>query len=566
MIRVRMALPNDSGSDPGSPHAQLRRALEAADPARATDSVAGAAAARRALAQAQAQADTIAAGQALAWLCVHLYRSGHLLELRQTVTPLLPLLDGDTHRAERRETLRLLSMAGSESGAYESALAAANRLVAESAESGEPGLALIAAFALAACFDRMGDSWQAIRVMTDALGEHGERAPTRERIVALNAVCALSLGNWHRIGDTDTAAVRAAILDRARSYGEQALALVAATEDPVYEVTIGGNLGEVLLHQGHLEPARVLLDRAHRKALERGLAAYGWRIECSRGAWLLAQERHEEALAAMTALLAEMAARDGPLPVATEIRARDVAYRACRALGWFEAALAHFEAVERLERQRTVAQLRALSEIFVTRSEAHQAQREAERRTDEARAEAVRQRLRAQRFAQSAEQDALTGLANRRHFERRIAELLEADASGAPHPPHPLALALLDVDHFKAINDRFGHPAGDTVLVALAQLLRENMRGGDVLARLGGEEFVIVLPDTPTDRAREVCERLRERVERHTWPGCPGLERVTASIGLAMAPPHDAAELMRRADQALYAAKGGGRNRLVVGG
>jgi diguanylate cyclase (GGDEF)-like protein len=376
-------------------------------------------------------------------------------------------------------------------------------------------------------------------------------------------VAALALGTWHRVGDVEPEAARAALLERARSYGEQAQALLAQLTEPTYAVTVAGNLGEVLLHQGHPAQARQMLDRAHREALALGLAAHAWRIEASRGAWLLAQERPEEALAAMTALLAEMAALDGPPPVYTEIRARDVAYKACRMLGWYEAALAHFEVVERLERQRTVAQLRALSQIFITRSEAQQARRTEERRTDEARAEAVRQRLRAQAMAQSAEQDALTGLANRRHFERRIGELLARQGAA----DRPLALALLDVDHFKLINDRFGHPACDAVLVGLAQLLRENMRGGDVLARLGGEEFVIVLPDTTPERAREVCERLRERIECRAWPECPGLGPVTASIGLAMtapAAPAELAALMKHADQALYAAKGAGRNRLVV--
>jgi diguanylate cyclase (GGDEF)-like protein len=539
---------------------QLHQALAAADPTQVRDSAAGAAAARRVLALAQHRADGASAGRAAAWLCTHLFRAGRLLELRQALPPLLPLLEGDALRAERRETLRLLSMAASETGGYEVALEAANRLLAESADADEPGLALMAAFALAACFERMGDSWQGVRVMTDALGEHGERAAARERLIALNAVCALSLGTWHRVGEVDSEALRTALLDRARSYGEQAQALLERVDDSTYAVTVSGNLGEVLMHQGRLDEARELLDQAHQRALELGLAAHAWRIEASRGAWLLAQERPEEALATMTALLADMAGLDGTPPIYTEIRARDVAYRACRALGWFEAALAHFEVVERLERKRTVSQLRALSEIFVTRGEAQQARREAERRTDEARTEALRQRLRAQELAQSAEQDVLTGLANRRHFERRMAELLPTAEASA----RPLALALLDVDRFKQINDRFGHPAGDAVLVGLAQLLRENMRGGDVLARLGGEEFVIVLPDTPPQRAREVCERLRERVESRAWPECPGLGKVTASIGLALAPPHDAAELMRRADQALYAAKGGGRNRLVL--
>ena len=96
-------------------------------------------------------------------------------------------------------------------------------------------------------------------------------------------------------------------------------------------------------------------------------------------------------------------------------------------------------------------------------------------------------------------------------------------------------------------------------LTTLAQLLRDNTRTGDVLARQGGEEFVMVLPDMAPERAAEVCERLRERVAAHVWG--PGIV-VTISIGLAAAPVYELQALMQRADQALYSAKRGGRNRL----
>jgi diguanylate cyclase (GGDEF)-like protein len=210
-----------------------------------------------------------------------------------------------------------------------------------------------------------------------------------------------------------------------------------------------------------------------------------------------------------------------------------------------------------LERQRATDQLRAQSELLVTRGEAQQAQWAAE----QARVEAQWQRARAAEFAEHAERDPLTGLGNRRHFDRRCAELLPA----LQRDGEPAALVLIDVDHFKLVNDAHGHAVGDRVLVALAGLLRENTRGRDIVARHGGEEFVLVLPGMALPQAREVCERLRERVAEHgAWaPQVPGL-RLTISLGLAGAPPYTAARLLEWADGALYRAKRTGRNRLCV--
>jgi diguanylate cyclase (GGDEF)-like protein len=141
--------------------------------------------------------------------------------------------------------------------------------------------------------------------------------------------------------------------------------------------------------------------------------------------------------------------------------------------------------------------------------------------------------------------------------ERLPRLLAEAEAARSP-----LALAMLDLDHFKQINDRFGHLVGDQVLVTVAQMLRERLRGTDLLARTGGEEFLAVLPDATPARAREVCERIRAHMEAHDWSGiAPGL-KVTVSIGLASSPPCEEAVLMARADAALYRAKAGGRNRI----
>ncbi len=158
--------------------------------------------------------------------------------------------------------------------------------------------------------------------------------------------------------------------------------------------------------------------------------------------------------------------------------------------------------------------------------------------------------------------DGLTGLANRRVlFER-----LEAERARSHRYEHGLALALLDVDHFKQVNDRHGHPAGDEVLRQVAAALRELARETDLPARHGGEEFAIVLPATGEPGARALAERLRERVQALEVPWQDEALRVTASLGVsALEGEADTVDaLVSRADRALYAAKEGGRNRVVA--
>lgn len=484
--------------------------------------------------------------------CADLYRQGRHAQAQMAALAALPALASPLLAAERHETLRLLTLASCEAADFEAAFDSAHRLVHESAEHDDAGLALTAAFCLACCFERMGDSWQSVRVLAEALERHGDGAPPRPHLLTVNGVCAISIGNWHRIAGVVPASEAAEVLARARRAGETALALLPLIDDPAYEVAVRGNLAEVLLHLNEHTAAERLLADAERRAAEHGLHAHGWRVATTRADALLAQGRPADALARMVALINLMG---DAAPLATEIRARHAAYRACRSLGRFDEALAHFERVEQLERRRAVTQLRAQSELFVTRVEAEHAQWQA----DQARQEAHRQSERAAEYKRRAEQDALTGLGNRHHFERRMAELLPTLARDQV----PVALAQLDIDHFKRINDEHGHDVGDAVLVGVAQMLRENTRGADVLVRHGGEEFVVVLPGMAPERAVEVCERLRDRVAQAAWPGLAAL-RVTVSIGLACTPPHDAQALLKRADDALYRAKRAGRNRLEL--
>lgn len=167
-----------------------------------------------------------------------------------------------------------------------------------------------------------------------------------------------------------------------------------------------------------------------------------------------------------------------------------------------------------------------------------------------------------EQIRQLATHDDLTGLLNRRAMlDRMQLEQRRSLRSGSP-----LLIAQLDIDHFKAVNDTHGHAAGDLVLQSFADTVRRNVRDTDVLARWGGEEFVLLLCDTPASDAVTLMERLRQAVQamQVPVPQSGGPITVTVSIGLARHTPADPlAGTLERADRALYAAKAGGRNRVV---
>jgi diguanylate cyclase len=159
--------------------------------------------------------------------------------------------------------------------------------------------------------------------------------------------------------------------------------------------------------------------------------------------------------------------------------------------------------------------------------------------------------------------DGLTGLANRRHFD----EMLQALAGQAMNSGAGLSLLLIDIDHFKRINDTWGHPVGDQVIQLVAATLLDNLRGTDFAARYGGEEFAVLLPVADAEGAAIVGNRLREafackRVVLQKTRQPIGV--VTVSVGVAAyLPGEKLADWVRRADKALYAAKQAGRNRVV---
>ncbi len=156
--------------------------------------------------------------------------------------------------------------------------------------------------------------------------------------------------------------------------------------------------------------------------------------------------------------------------------------------------------------------------------------------------------------------DPLTGVSNRRHFK----QVAECEIARARRYCRPLSLVMFDIDHFKRINDRFGHQAGDGALVALTRTCANTLRDSDVLGRLGGEEFAVLLTETDTVGALTIAERLRQTVAALTVPVGEDIIRFTISLGISELESEETLDdLLRRADQALYRAKQQGRNRAV---
>jgi len=157
--------------------------------------------------------------------------------------------------------------------------------------------------------------------------------------------------------------------------------------------------------------------------------------------------------------------------------------------------------------------------------------------------------------------DPLTGVCNRGTFDKAFQQALKrAQSSGSP-----LSLVLFDIDHFKSVNDTYGHPAGDAVLIAFSSAICDQVREDDIVGRYGGEEFAVVLPGAGEAVATSVAERVREATARLAFPNPAERVRVTVSAGVALTRPGDSAKkLLKRADAALYAAKHGGRNQVRV--
>lgn len=488
------------------------------------------------------------------------------------------------------ELLRWMSLAACELGDYEQGLACAHECLRQAADLGDARLRAVALNGLGACFERMGDPWQAERLMGEAASLVRDSATPFERVVTLTNQCTVALGAYHLQRDADTPEPAARTLERALELARQARPFSLELGDLYGIALTASNFGEVLLLMGRLEEAEPLLQESLDHSTRAGFRLLAWRVRCTLAELLLMRGEAAEAWQRLQDLMAELAAATasaerraafeppmaaGPasaaaptpsnvaapsalsaptalsalpgldhLPPHLHLRLHQAAYRAAKALGLIDPALAHLEAARGIERRRGVLQLMAQSQYFVSRLEAEiQVDGGACADRDPA-----------------TFRDPLTGLGNRRCLETRLPPLLRA----AEQDERPLTVALIDADGLEQINERHGRDIGDRVLQELAQLLRENTRTSDLTLRWSGEEFLIVFPDTIADRGFEVCERIRASVSVHPWQRLSAGLDVTLSMGLASAPPYATDLLVARATQAVQRAKHLGRNRVAL--
>jgi diguanylate cyclase (GGDEF)-like protein len=350
--------------------------------------------------------------------------------------------------------------------------------------------------------------------------------------------------------------VRAAGIGQALEVTREALALARARGDGWVERLAVNNIAEYSLHVGDAATAEAILpeyDGAAGEPTDRCRIHHLW----IRGRTLAAQGRAEQALAPLLACR-RLATALGELETLTPCHL-DIA-NTYAALGDFERALAAHRAFHE-------SYVRQASEAAQRRARIYALQREAEAW----RAAATEAELRAATLAETNEmlsreaerltrtslEDPLTGLPNRRRLDVAFLDLLTTKA--------PFVLAMIDVDHFKQVNDRFSHPVGDAVLRTIADLLAAGARHDDLVVRYGGEEFALLMRDSDLTTAVRACDRLRASVQGYDWSTlCPGLE-ATISIGVAASNEdgsHDA--IVALADFRLYRAKQTGRNRVIA--
>ncbi|WP_306211128.1 tetratricopeptide repeat-containing diguanylate cyclase [Actinoplanes sp. RD1] len=338
----------------------------------------------------------------------------------------------------------------------------------------------------------------------------------------------------------------------------EALRLARAVDHPFRQAISLDNLGMLRALSGDLDAAAGLIEHSRQiavtggyRSLELAALRHLARVRLMRG-------QSGDAIVGLTVAL-HRALDAGEKPMAMEIHHELSA--AYEQTGDLAAALSHYRSFHELEREAHSDTAAARARMAVHHFELDNARLEAEN----ARLEAELERTRNAELAadnvlwqRQAAEDALTGLPNRRSVDRRLPELAAAG--------HPFCVAVADVDHFKKVNDEHGHLVGDEVLRRIAAVLQENLRDTDLVARFGGEEFLIAVNAVDLPAARMQCELLRAQIAGYPWDSMqPGLA-VTISVGLAeIRPGTTVAEGLAQADERLYAAKRAGRNQVCCG-
>lgn len=529
----------------------------------------GASLARAAWTQAQAAGDNASANRAATLLLLHLQRSG---DDEQTLTQgqrALASLGEASDFADRAELLGAMALSADQLDLAGEALDYALAAQDCAQRSGQPVLQCLALSRLARAYTRLNNPTRGIELARQALALAEASGDADQVFRALTMLADAHNEEGEQLasqGRSDEARQRFA---QAFESFDRAKRITTAADNPFRQCVALVNRGQALTKTGRLVEALQELDEVRAMARQFGFGRILQAEVEMRATALMGLGRHEE-----TRQLCEAALTD-PLVASNDALAPELherLYQACKAQGDLAAALHHHELLLKLQqrkfRRRSDAQLRVLlarAEIERSRADAQRAAREAQVERERALAlQAERDRLqrKAQQLGREAHLDPLSGLPNRRALQARLQPLLEAGAARTP-----CCLAVIDLDHFKAINDRYGHLLGDEVLRQVGVLLAQGFREPDFVARWGGEEFVALLHGATPAQAFAACERLRLAIAGHRWADIEPTLAVTVSLGVhAIAREQTLDVAIAHADRALYAAKAGGRNRVVLGG
>jgi diguanylate cyclase (GGDEF)-like protein len=407
---------------------------------------------------------------------------------------------------------------------------------------------------------QMGESQLALDYMLQALAIKEGADPQAAGISMLNVGSA-----YADLGDDE----------RALEYMQRAAVRLRETGGRDGEATCLRDIGKIYERRGDVGHALECYRASLEITRELGARVFEAETLIRLGALRMRMGEADEALADLHRAR-EIASELGARPQVYE--AHEALYRAYEARGELAPALEHFRAYHAAWREVFNAETNARIKSVLVRAEVQQAQREAEilrqkndeltaaydhvRQADEEKAQLVsRLREQAVELERQTREDALTGVSNRRHLDA----LLAVEWERALRFGRALTVAMLDLDRFKQVNDRFTHAVGDEVLRTVARILRENTRGVDVVARYGGEEFCLILVETRLDEGARLCDRLRGLIEGYDWSEVRPDLAVTISAGVAGLHEADGPDtLLAAADVRLYAAKHAGRNRVCA--
>ncbi len=407
---------------------------------------------------------------------------------------------------------------------------------------------------------QMGESRRALEYMLQALSIKEGADPRAAGISMLNVGSA-----YAELGDDE----------RALEYMQRAAVRLRETGGRDGEATCLRDIGRIHERRGEVDRALEFYLASLHITRQLGARVFEAETLVPLGALRVRMGEVEQGLADLHA----------GLEIARELGARPQVYAAHEALqavyesrGQLERALEHLRAFHAVWRDVFNAETNARIKSVLVRAEVQQAQREAEilrqkndeltaaydrlRQADEEKAALLGQlREQAVELERQTREDSLTGVSNRRHLDA----LLAVEWERALRFGRALTVAMLDLDHFKSVNDRFTHAVGDEVLRTVARILRDNTRGVDVVARYGGEEFCLILVETRLDEGARLCDRLRGLVESYDWTALRAGLSVTITAGAAgLHEAEDPDALLAAADLRLYAAKHQGRNRVCA--